>query len=291
MAGSSHDVDSDKYDPSSMPFVAPCNKLDKMAPWRWLRMGWSDICIAPKQSLLYGFIMMLISYTVAYFAYKIGSFIMMVALLAGFMFIGPVLAFGLYSISRQIQDGRKPVLGYCLSEGKRHFGNEMVFAAILLVVFLIWARAASTIHIFFPAQANPDLGDLAIFLGVGSAVGAIFSAVIFCASAFSLPMLVDRKVDVVTAVVTSINATFRNKGIMLIWGSIIVTCVFVGFFTATLIILLPLIGHATWHAYQETINAEAWLKYKHSDKHRVAPSQPIDVTQQKPKMPHYNPLK
>jgi len=224
-------------------------------------MGWSDICIAPKQSLLYGFVMMLISYAVAYFAYEIGSFIMMIALLAGFMFIGPVLAFGLYSISRQIQEGRKPVLGHCLSEGKRHFGNEMVFAAILLVVFLLWARAASTIHVFFPTEANPHLNDLAIFLGVGSAVGAIFSAVIFCASAFSLPMLLDRKVDVVTAVVTSINTTLRNRGIMLLWGLIIVTCIFVGFFTATLFVMLPLIGHATWHAYQETINAEAWPKH------------------------------
>ena len=261
MSGSSHPVDPGHYDPSSMPFVAPCRQLDKSAPWRWLYMGWQDIRTAPRQSLLYGFVLMLISYTVAYFSYQIGSFIMMVAMLAGFMFIGPVLAFGLYSISRQIQKGMKPVLGYCLQEGRRHFGNEMVFAAILLVVFLIWARAASTIHIFFPVEANPDLADLAIFLGIGTAVGAIFSAVIFCASALSLPMLLDRKVDVVTAVITSINACFRNKGVMLLWGLIIVSCVFIGFFTATLIVLLPLIGHATWHAYQETIDAHAWPKH------------------------------
>jgi len=261
MSGASHPVNSDNKDLSSMPFVAPCNQLDISAPWRWIRLGWSDIRTAPKQSLLYGFIMMLMSYSVAYLAYQIGSFIMMVALLAGFMFIGPVLAFGLYSISRQIQNGRKPVLGYCFNEGKRHFGNEMVFAAILLVVFLIWARAASTIHIFFPTEANPDFTDLALFLGVGSAVGAVFSAVILCASAFSLPMLLDRKVDVVTAVVTSINATIRNKCVMLIWGMIIAFCVFIGFFTATLVILLPLIGHATWHAYQETINADDWPKH------------------------------
>jgi uncharacterized membrane protein len=210
--------------------------------------------------------MMLISYAVAFFAYKIGSFIMMVALLAGFMYVGPLLAFGLYSISRQIQSGRKPVLGYCLSEGRRHFGNEMVFAAILLVVFLIFAQAASTMHIFFPMEVNPDLSGLAIFLGVGSTVGPIFSAVIFCASAFSLPMLLNRKVYVVTAVVANINATFRNKDVMLAWGLIIVACIFVGFFTATLIILLPLIGHATWHANQETINSAAWPKHGEQEK-------------------------
>jgi len=261
MTGSSRHVDSGNQDLSTMPFVAPCNELDLTAPWRWMQMGWSDIRTAPKQSLLYGLVMMLMSYSVAYFAYQIGSFIMMVALLAGYMFLGPVLAFGLYSISRQIQAGKKPKLGYCLHEGKRHFGNEVVFAAILLVVFLIWARAASTIHIFFPTEANPNLTDLALFLGIGSAVGAIFSAVILCASAFSLPMLLDRKADVVTTVVTSINACIRNKCVMLVWAVLITTCVFIGFFTGTLIVLLPLLGHATWHAYEETINADAWPKH------------------------------
>ena len=217
--------------------------------------------VAPKQSLIYGSIMMILSYTVAFLAYKMGSFIIMVALLSGFMFLGPVLAIGLYSISCQIQNGMKPVLGFCLREGKRHLGNEMVFAVILLVVFLLWMRAASMVHIFFPVEANPEWSDLAVFLGIGTLIGAIFSAVIFCASAFSLPMFMDRKVDVVTAVITSINAVLRNKAVLLLWGFLIVFFLLLGFLTGTLLILLPLIGHATWHAYQETIIADAWPKH------------------------------
>lgn len=263
MSVSSEKYDAGGFDPSSMPFVAPCNTLDMRAPARWLQMGWQDIRFAPQQSLIYGFVMMILGYTVAILAYQTGSFIIMVALLSGFMFLGPVLAIGLYSISCQIQNGMKPVLGYCLREGKRHLGNEMVFAFILLVVFLLWMRAASTVHIFFPAEANPEWGDLAVFLGIGTLIGAIFSAVIFCASAFSLPMFMDRKVDVVTAVVTSINAVLRNKAVLLLWGFLIVLFSLLGFLTGTLFIALPLIGHATWHAYQETIIADAWPK--HSD--------------------------
>lgn len=249
------------FDPSSMPFVAPSHTLDIHAPLRWLGKGWQDIRVAPKQSLFYGVVMMLLSYILAFLAYKMGNFIIMVALLSGFMFLGPVLAIGLYSISCQIQHGRKPVLGYCLREGKRHLGNEMVFAAILMVVFLLWMRATSMVHIFFPAEVNHVWSDLALFLGIGSVVGAIFSAVIFCASAFSLPMFMDRKVDVVTAVVTSINAVLRNKAVLLLWGFLIVSMTLLGFLTGTLFVILPLIGHATWHAYQETIIADAWPGY------------------------------
>lgn len=261
MPVSTDKCDGEGFDPSSMPFAAPCNTLDIHAPFRWLGKGWQDIRTAPKQSLLYGAVMMVLAYSVAYLAYQMGSFIIMVALLSGAMFLGPVLAIGLYSISCQIQNGRQPVLGYCLREGKKHLGNEMVFAAILLVVFLLWMRAASTVHIFFPAETHHDWSDLTLFLGIGTLIGAIFSAIIFCASAFSLPMFMERKVDVVTAVVTSVNAVLRNKAVLLLWGFLIVLLSFLGFITGTLFAVLPVIGHATWHAYQETIIADGWPRH------------------------------
>jgi uncharacterized membrane protein len=91
-------------------------------------------------------------------------------------------------------------------------------------------------------------------------VGSVFAAIVFSASAFSLPMILDRKVDAITASVTSINAVLRNKKPMILWGSLIALSVVLGFATAFIgfIVLLPLIGHATWHAYQETIDATAW---------------------------------
>jgi len=248
---------------NELPFVAPCNKLKMDAPVRWLHLGWEDIKRAPKQSLTYGFIIVLLSYAVSSMVWVYGGLGLLTSLLSGFVFLGPVLAIGLYSISCQIQAGMEPQLGYCLREGKRHLSNELVFAVILTVVFLVWARAASLVHIFFPSESNADWTQFVVFLTVGTLIGSIFSAIIFCFSAFSLPMIMDRKVDVVTAVITSINAVLRNRAVLALWVCIIVLIVAIGFATAFIgfIILMPLVGHATWHAYQETINAEAWPKH------------------------------
>lgn len=252
-----------KLNVDELPFVAPCNKLDMQAPVRWLRLAWLDIKKAPKQSLTYGLIIVVLSYCVSFMVWSYGGLGLLTSLLSGFVFLGPVLAIGLYSISCQIQAGLTPKLGYCLREGKRHLSNELVFAVILSVIFLVWARAASLVHIFYPETSNADWTQFVIFLTVGTLVGSIFSAIIFCFSAFSLPMIMDKKVDVVTAVITSINAVLRNRAVLFLWACIIVLIVVIGFATAFIgfIILMPLVGHATWHAYQETIDSGAWPKH------------------------------
>jgi uncharacterized membrane protein len=116
------------------------------------------------------------------------------------------------------------------------------------------------VHVFFPMQGNPDIGDLATFLVVGSAVGSIFALLTFMFSAFSLPMICDREADAVTAIVTSVNAVLRNKRAMFVWILLIVGLTGIGFATAMigLAVTIPLLGHATWHAYRETVDASAW---------------------------------
>lgn len=250
-------------DINELPFIASCNKLSFLAPIGWLKLGWADIKTAPKQSLTYGSIIVALSYAVSLMIWFYGGIGLLMSVLSGFLFLGPILAIGLYSISCQIQIGKTPVLGYCLREGKRHLGNELIFAVILSVVFLIWGRAASMTHILYPDEANAVWTQFIPFLALGTVEGAIFSAVIFCFSAFSLPMIMDRKVDVVTAVITSINGVLRNKAVLFLWACLIVLIVVIGFATAFLgfIVLMPLVGHATWHAYQETINASSWPKH------------------------------
>ena len=266
--------DHNPLDPEALPFVAPCRTLKITAPFGWLKMGWEDFRQAPGVSLIYGGFLVLISYVLAYFTWKLGGFILFLSFISGFIFLAPILAFGLYSISCQIQAGHKPQIGYCLREGKRHIGNEMVYSVILLIIFLIWARASSAVHIFFPVEAHPHLADLAVFLTVGTAVGTVFAALVFSASAFSLPMMLDKKVDTVTAVLTSVNAVLRNKAAMAVWALIIVCALAISFATAFLglFILMPLIGYAAWHGYQETILADDWPDHvKLSSKHPYAP--------------------
>lgn len=256
-------TDTDADDIHELPFAAPCKKLELNAPIRWLKLGLNDIKRAPRQSLSYGAGMVLISLLVSVIAMQFGNFYSLLTMLSGFIFIGPVIAIGLYSISCQLQMGKKPVLGYCLREGWSHMGNTLLLAMVLLVVFMLWARAASMIHVFYPMQSNAAWQEYVIFLGIGTFVGAIFSAIIFCIGAFSLPMIMDRKVDMVTAIVTSVNTVLHNKKVMLLWASLIFVALLIGFATAFigLLFLLPLIGHATWHAYQETIDASAWPEH------------------------------
>ena len=246
--------------PGPLPFVAPCRRLSASAPLRWVRLGWDDVRRAWRPTLSYGITVVAISYATTWLAFRLGSYVLVLAALSGFVFIAPVGAIGLYEISRQVEAGRKPKMIVALSGTRRAFGNAMVFGLALLVVFLVWARAASIISIFLPLDANPGFADLWPYLLVGSLVGTVFAGITFAISAFSLPMIDDRDTDTVTALVTSVNAVLRNKQAMAVWAAIIVASVIVGFATAFLglIILIPLLGYATWHAYEETIDASAW---------------------------------
>ncbi|MDH5392090.1 MAG: DUF2189 domain-containing protein [Gammaproteobacteria bacterium] len=249
--------------PAELPFVAPCRQLSMSAPLRWIKLGWQDIKTAPKPSLTYGSLMLVFSYLVGFIAWEFGSFYMLMSLISGFIFLGPILAIGLYSISCQIQIGLKPILGYCIREGKRHLSNEAFFAILLLIVLLVWARATSIVHVFFPMDSDPNWEDLILFLSIIGVVGTLFAAFIFCFSAFSLPMIMDRKVDMITAGISSFHAVMNNKLVMLFWAFLIVLSIALSFLTGLLglVVLLPLIGHATWHGYQETIDASAWPKH------------------------------
>lgn len=257
-------VENQVPDRDALPFVAPCRRLAPAAPLGWLRQGWADIRAAPLQSAAYGLFCMLISLLASYVAYRWGSYWLLYAALTGFVFIAPVLCLGLYAISAQIERGEAPEQRVSLREaGIRRLGSEMVFALFLLVVFLVWARAGSMVHVFFPMETDPEIADLATYLGVGSAIGSVFAAITFAASAFSLPMLMHRDVDAITAVVTSINAVLRNKPAMLVWVLCIVGLLVVGALTAFLgfLVVIPLLGYATWHGYLETIDASAFPRH------------------------------
>lgn len=261
------DDDPPQTDENVLPFAAPARTLEPGAPLRWLRAGLADMRRAPALSLGYGVVMTLLSALIAALSWRFGTLGLYLGLATGFLFIGPVLAIGLYSFSCQIEAGQRPVPGHCLREGGRHLKDLLIFSMVLLVIFLIWARAATMVHIFFPVEADYGLRELAGFLLVGSAVGAVFAAVVFTASAFSLPMIMDRRVDAITAVITSANAVLRNKAALLVWALIIFVCVLTGFATALLgfVVLLPLLGHATWHAYRDTIDASAWPRHAAPD--------------------------
>jgi uncharacterized membrane protein len=247
-------------DPDTLPFVAPCRALPAAAPLAWLRLGWQDLKRAPMPSLFYGVLLAGLGAGIALLTWRMGLIALYLGLVSGFVFVGPALAMGLYSISYQLERGQAPTLTFSLRQGRAHLRDTLVVGLCLLIVLLVWARAATVMSVFRPVDAFPQWRDLIPYFGIGSTVGALFSAIVFAATAFSLPMLLERRADAITAVVTSVNATLRNKQAMVVWGVLIAVAVAVGFFTAFIgfIVLLPLLGHATWHAYRAAIDASAW---------------------------------
>jgi uncharacterized membrane protein len=249
----------------TLPFVAPCRKLSLFAPLRWIRLGVADLIQAPQQSMVYGLAVAVLIGAVSLIAWFRGSQWIMFGMLGGFVFLAPLVCVGLYAISAQLERGQEPVLARSLRAAfRRHIGNEAVFALVLLVIFLVWSRAAVIVTaVMYPTDGNPTTAELVSFLTFGSGVGAIFAAVTFSASAFSLPMIMHRDVDSVTAVVTSVNAVLRNKGAMIAWLTIIIFGLVLGVVTAFvgLIVIIPVIGFATWHGYEETIDASAFPRH------------------------------
>ena len=254
----------ESFDRDTMPFVAPCRRLSPLAPFRWIRYGVRDLLRAPRESLLYGVFMAAVIAIVSLLAWLYGTHWLMLAMLGGLVFIAPLSCIGLYAISAQLERDQPVSLVRTLRAAfRRHLSNEMVFALALLIVFLVWARAGAMVSVFFPESGDPGFADLATYLTVGSLVGAIFAIVTFSASAFSLPMIMHRDVDSVTAIVTSINAVLRNKRAMLVWLTIVVAGLLLGVATAFvgLIVILPVIGFGAWHGYLETIDAEAFPRH------------------------------
>lgn len=243
-----------------LPFVAPCNDLALGSPIEWLKAGWRDYRATPGLSLAWGMFCWGLSMLVTWFSWKMGGWVLLISLLSGFVFVAPLLCFGMYCVSRQLCMGNKPTLMQTIRAARRPFTNSLVFALVLLIIFLLWARAASMVHIFFPSDGQVRLEDLFLYLGVGSAVGSVFAAVCFAASVFSLPFIANRDVDVITAVVSSINAVLRNRWTMLIWAIIVAVLTVVGFATAMIgfIVIIPWLGYATWHGYRLALDVDQW---------------------------------
>lgn len=240
-------------------FTVPCVRLQAAAPWRWLRLGWQDFRRAPGLSLLFGMVILLVSVAVSALAWKLGRFALLAALLSGFVFIAPLIAVGLYGVSRQLASGQAPSLGHSLALARRVLGQAAVFALVQVVILLLWSRAGMMVNAFVPIESG-DTRALVEFLLIGSAAGSVFALLTFASAAFSLPMIADREVDMVTAGISSVNAVLRNKAVMLLWGAIIAALTVLGFLTAFLglVVVMPWLAYASWHAYRETLDASAW---------------------------------
>jgi len=236
--------------------------LSVLAGFRWLLAGWRDLRATPGSSIAYGIVVFLLSIAFIWTLFEFGRDYILFPALAGFLIVAPFLALGLYAKSRAIGQGKQIGLVSMLST-RPSAGAQVFFAGLLLcLLMLLWTRAAVLLWaLFFGVTAFPGLENIAsllfgsaygwLMLLVGTAIGALFAAFAFAISVFAMPMMLDRKVDALTAMGTSMRLVWNNLIPMIAWGSIVIAlfalCVATGLIG--MIVIFPLLGHATWHAY------------------------------------------
>jgi uncharacterized membrane protein len=239
-------------------------ELDR--PWAWLAAGWRDLARAPMVSLAYGVLFALVGWAITFGLWWAGAIYLILPLTAGFLIMGPLLAVGLYEVSRRNERVEPATLSDAI-EAFRANPSQIAFMGVtLLLLFFAWIRLAVMIFYLFFGLAPPSPADFVgrvlfsaeslPFLVVGTAVGALLAALAFGLSAISIPLLLDRpQAHVVTAIAASFQAILQNPATMAFWAVLIVLFVGAGLITfyVGLIITLPLIGHASWHAYRDLV--------------------------------------
>ncbi|MEN8195424.1 MAG: DUF2189 domain-containing protein [Pseudomonadota bacterium] len=237
-------------------------------PWTWLAAGWRDFMSAPLVSLSYGLLFSVGGYVVVYGLYAIDMFYLILPLAAGFTLIGPVAAVGLYDVSRRLESGQPVTLGAALRSFLSHAGTISAMGLVLMLFLLAWIRIALLVFaLFFGGRAIARSNFIETvffapeslpFVVVGTLVGAVLATAAFAISAISIPMLLDRDVGVPTAIAASFRAVNRNPRAMALWAALIAG--FIAFGVATLFVglavCLPLVGHASWHAYRDLTGGE-----------------------------------
>lgn len=242
-------------------------KVDSEASMRWLNAGIADFKVAPGVSIAYGMIYVVVGLVLSWLSWQNPLFITTMA--AGFLVLGPIVAVGFYCMSRTIEQGKTPHIAQGLDALRFNSLSLVSFALVLAALMGIWGVLASvTVALFFD---NVTLSDnlLDTFLNHEQSVpflfvyvlgGGLIAAVAFAISVVSVPLITDKKVDFVTAMITSVKAVRVNPGVMLSWAFILATLMFLGFiffFVAlALAIALPIAGHASWHAYRDLIVEE-----------------------------------
>ncbi|MFW2541862.1 DUF2189 domain-containing protein [Primorskyibacter sp. 2E107] len=227
-----------------------------------LRRAARDLRRAPGFAVIFAGVYVLGGWFMAWITYVTGQSYWLVFAAVGFPMIGPFAAVGFYDISRRIEQGRPldwmQIFSVVLRQSKRQLPS---ISAIIIVMFLFWFFLAHMIFALFLGLSTMTnvSSSLDVYLSanglamlaVGTLVGAGFSTLLYMITVLSLPMLLDREIDFVTAMITSFQYVARHPVTMLAWAIFIAALTLVSMLPGFLglFISLPLLGHATWHLY------------------------------------------
>jgi uncharacterized membrane protein len=234
------------------------------APWSWLQAAWRDMGGAPLLSFSHGIAVAVAAGCLLASLASTDRLSIALPLAGGALLIGPFVAVGLYEISRRLSHGQPVTLGDVLASGIGARGQLTFFGAVLMLVYLVWMRLAFLLlMLFLGTGALPTAGEFMRtmlytpeglgLLVVGTCIGGTLAMVVFTISALAVPMLLVRRVDAISAARASVAGVLANPKPMALWALLIAAFMAVGFATLLLglVVVFPLIGHATWHAYVE----------------------------------------
>ena len=229
-----------------------------------LAAGWRDFLSHPQYALTLSAIYVVAGIAITYALLNYGQVVWLVPAAAVFPLLAPFTAVGIYEVSRRREAGLPIGWGNVLG-ALRGRGDDQILGlgVIIFVIFAFWVILAHGIFYIFLAEAGLMTESLELFqttagivmLMVGSAVGGGIALTFFCLTVMSLPMLIDRDIDLITAMIASWQTVSMNKAVMLGWAALIALALFIGSVPVFLglLIVLPILGHASWHLYRRAI--------------------------------------
>lgn len=250
--------------PASPP-ITVASDLSLRDAFAALAAGWEDFRTHPQFGIFFGAIFAFAGIALSYLLLQRGEISWLIPAVAGFPLLAPFTAVGLYEVSRRREAGL-PMDWSGILGAIRGRGDEQIMSmgVILFVAFGFWVIIAHLVFSIFVAEAGAGAESLAFLitpagltmLAVGSAIGAIIALAFYALTVFSLPMLVDREVDFMSAIIASLRAMKGNFVVLLGWALVIAALLFLAMVPAFLglLVVLPVLGHATWHLYRRVIS-------------------------------------
>jgi uncharacterized membrane protein len=244
--------------------------------WQWLRRGWQDTFRSGLISWLHGIVVT--AFGLALWVVAREQFWLLAGACSGFLIVAPVLATSLYSISRAFEKNKIVSLSLIAQtwadwQHSRHLPNGnywsvVRFSLLLALAGTVWVlTSASFVTLFSPAQINTPqdflnyivLAQQQHIFEIWLILGGLMAAPIFASSVVSIPLLLDRHITVMGAVLTSWQAVLRNPSALALWAAIMMLLTVASFAIGMigLVLVVPLLGHASWHAYRDLVDASA----------------------------------
>lgn len=257
----------------SNALLPPILPIEPDQPLRWLVLGFRDLSRNPWLSLAHGLLMTLTGWLITWLAFD--QFWMLVGLISGFMVGAPVLATSLYAMSRAIERGEQVHFGLLIDTWTRwqlklqvqpdSYWSLIRFGMLLGLAAAGWVFTSSAfIHLMAPVPIHTPLDFVRHIVAsqnhrlfeIWMALGGLMAAPLFASSVVSMPLLLDRRVTVLEAVLTSWKVVLTYPVTMAFWAFLLMGFTLLGIFSLYLglILVVPMLGHASWHAYRELVD-------------------------------------